>query len=124
MKYLKSVITSLLAFSPLINNAAELEINRPNTAVSLPMEGGKGSTFYTVDNDRFNVVVAFTVGSDEKEKLVRQVIQMTDGQTYRVSIGGFGSDQKATTIKLTRKNKVILARVVSCASRAAISNCL
>ncbi|MCG7897002.1 MAG: hypothetical protein JAY85_00935 [Candidatus Thiodiazotropha weberae] len=124
MKYLKSVIASLLAFSPLINNAAELEINRPNTAVSLPMEGGKGSTFYTVDNDRFNVVVAFTVGSDEKEKLVRQVIQMTDGQTYRVSIGGFGSDQKATTIKLTRKNKVILARVVSCASRAAISNCL
>ncbi|ODB86484.1 hypothetical protein A3195_12815 [Candidatus Thiodiazotropha endoloripes] len=124
MKYLKSVIASLLAFSPLINNAAELEINRPNTAVSLPMEGGKGSTFYTVDNDRFNVVVAFTVGSDEKEKLVRQVIQMTDDQTYRVSIGGFGSDQKATTIKLTRKNKVILARVVSCASRAAISNCL
>ncbi|MCG7990453.1 MAG: hypothetical protein JAY99_09920 [Candidatus Thiodiazotropha lotti] len=124
MKYLKSVITSLLAFSPLINNAAELEINRPNTAVSLPMEGGKGSTFYTVDNDRFNVVVAFTVGSDEKEKLVRQVIQMTDGQTYRVSIGGFVSNQKATTIKLTRKNKVILARVVSCASRAAISNCL
>ncbi|WP_155523056.1 hypothetical protein [Candidatus Thiodiazotropha endoloripes] len=49
---------------------------------------------------------------------------MTDDQTYRVSIGGFGSDQKATTIKLTRKNKVILARVVSCASRAAISNCL
>ncbi|MCG7901675.1 MAG: hypothetical protein JAY60_04555 [Candidatus Thiodiazotropha weberae] len=124
MKYLKSVIASLLAFSPLINNAAELEINRPNTAVSLPMEGGKGSTFYTVDNDRFNVVVAFTVGSDEKEKLVRQVIQMTDGQTYRVSIGGFVSNQKATTIKLTRKNKVILARVVSCASRAAISNCL
>ncbi|ODB88513.1 hypothetical protein A3193_06600 [Candidatus Thiodiazotropha endoloripes] len=77
-----------------------------------------------MDNDRFNVVVAFTVGSDEKEKLVRQVIQMTDDQTYRVSIGGFGSDQKATTIKLTRKNKVILARVVSCASRAAISNCL
>lgn len=124
LKYLISVITSLLALSPLFVNAAELEISRPNTAVTLPMENGKGSAFYSVDGDRYNVVVAFTVGSEEKEKLVRQVVQMTDGQTYRVSIGGFGDDQQATTIKLMRKNGIIQALVVSCASRETISDCL
>ncbi|MEW8323307.1 MAG: hypothetical protein AB2606_11740 [Candidatus Thiodiazotropha taylori] len=124
MKYLISVITSLLALSPLFVNAAELEISQPNTAVTLPMENGKGSAFYSVDGDRYNVVVAFTVGSEEKEKLVRQVVQMTDGQTYRVSIGGFGNDQQATTIKLMRKKRIIQAHVVSCAGRETISNCL
>lgn len=88
------------------------------------MEDGKGSAFYSVDGDRYNVVVAFTVGSEETEKLVRQVVQMTDGQTYRVSIGGFGDDQQATTIKLMRKNGIIQALVVSCASRETISDCL
>ena len=118
------VIASLLALCPQFVNALEIEINTPNTAVTLPMEGRKGSAFYTVENDRFNVVVAFTVGSDEKEQLIRQVIQLTDGQTYRVSIGGFGSNLKATTISLARKNMAILASVVSCDTKETMSNCL
>jgi hypothetical protein len=118
------VITGLLALWPLTVKAVEIEMNTPNAAVSLPIEGRKGSTFYTVDGDRFNVVVAFTVGSGEKEQLIRQVVQLTDGQTYRVSIGGFGDDTKATTISLTRRDRVVLAKIVSCASRETIANCI
>jgi hypothetical protein len=124
LKYLYLVITSLLALCPLIVKAVELEMSTPNAAVSLPLEGRKGSTFYTVDGDRFNVVVAFTVGSGENEQLIRQVVQLIDGQTYRVSIGGFGADTKATTIRLKRKDKVVRAKIITCANRETIANCI
>jgi hypothetical protein len=124
LKVLFRLIAGLLALSPLYVHAIEFVMSTPNAAVTLPIEGSKGSSFYVVDGERFNVIVAFTVGSEDKEQLVRQVIQLMDGQTYQVSIGGFGLDTKATTVRLTRKDQAILAKVVSCESRETISNCL
>ncbi|MEJ2619183.1 MAG: hypothetical protein P8163_02730 [Candidatus Thiodiazotropha sp.] len=124
MKYLYAGLAGLWALSPWYAQAVEFVMSAPNAAVTLPIEGSKGSSFYTVDGDRFNVIVAFTVGPEDNEQLVRQVIQLMDGQTYRVSIGGFALDTKATTISLTRKDQAILAKIVSCESRETMANCL
>jgi hypothetical protein len=77
-----------------------------------------------VDGDHFNVIVAFTAGPDENAQLVRQVFQLKDGQSYRVSIGGFGGNQQATAIKMKREKDHILADVISCESREKIASCI
>jgi hypothetical protein len=99
-------------------------IQTPNTSTSLRFGDRYASAFYTVDGDHFNVTVAFSAGPEAHAQLVRQVFQLKDGQSYRVSIGGYGADQQATTIKMKREREHILADVVTCDSRAKIANCI
>jgi hypothetical protein len=104
-------------------SAEDIVLERPNAALSLPIADHYASVFYTVKNEMFNVVVAFALGSDD-EHLVRQTIQLVDGQIFKLSIGGYGRNEQATTIRLTRNKDVIFAHVVSCDSRDEISNCI
>ncbi len=124
MKYLPFLLTAVLTLSTFQAMAEITLMDTPNASTSLRFGDRYASTFYTVDGDHFNVIVAFTAGPDENAQLVRQVFQLKDGQSYRISIGGYGADQQATTIKMKREKEHVLADVVSCESRAKNANCI
>jgi len=104
--------------------AETLVMDKPLIANTLPFSDRYASVFYTVDEAHFNLVVAISVGEGEQAQLIRQTIQLIDGQTYHLSIGGYAGHQQATTLRLTRRNERILAEVASCESRAQIADCL
>jgi len=104
--------------------AEQVVMDTPLIATTLPFSDRYASAFYTVDREHFNLVVAFSIGQDEAAQLIRQTIQLDEGQTYRLSIGGYATHQQATTLRLTRQNDRILAEVTICESRARVANCL
>jgi hypothetical protein len=61
LKVLFQVISGLLVLSSWYTQAVDIVMSIPNAAVTLPIEGSKGSSFYIVDGERFNVIVAFTL---------------------------------------------------------------
>lgn len=124
MKYLSPFLAAILTLTASLAMAETIVIETPNASTSLRFGERYASTFYTVDGDHFNVIVAFSAGPDENAQLVRQVFQLKDGQSYRVSIGGYGADQQATTIKMKREKDQILADVVTCDSREMIASCI
>ena len=124
MKYLSFFLTIALTLTTSLVLAETTLMETPNASTSLRFGDRYASAFYTVDGDHFNVIVAISAGPEEHAQLVRQVFQLKDGQSYRVSIGGYGDNQQATTIKMKREKKHILADVVTCDSRAEIANCI
>jgi hypothetical protein len=124
MKYLSLFLTATLTLTTSLVMAETTLMDTPNASASLRFGDQYASAFYTVDGDHFNVIVAFSAGPEEDAQLVRQVFQLKDGQSYRVSIGGYGDNQQATTIKMKRERDHILADVVTCDSRAKIANCI
>jgi hypothetical protein len=123
MKYL-AFLLSILIFSNASSVMADaIVMDKPKIASTLPFADRYASAFYIVDRDYFNVVIAFAAGVEGSEQLIRQRIQLADGQTYRLSIGGYGDNEQATTISMTRKKDVILADVMRCESRETMAKC-
>jgi opacity protein-like surface antigen len=110
----------LLAFAATIGTslaiAEETVMDQPMAATTLRFADSYASAFYTVDKAHYKVVLAFAAGSQDDKQLIRQTIQLEDGQTYRLSIGGYGNNEQASTISITRNNGQILADVVTCES--------
>jgi hypothetical protein len=124
MKYLYLLRAIALTTVAPLAMAEETVMDTPNASVTLPFADSYASTFYTVDNDIFRVVIAFATASEENEKLIRQIVQLKDGQSYRLSIGGYGNETQATTITMTRKNARILVDVASCQSAVEMASCI
>jgi hypothetical protein len=123
MKYLVFLL-SILIFSNASSVMADaIVMDKPKIAITLPFDDRYASAFYIVDGDYFNVVIAFAAGVAGSEQLIRQRIQLADGQTYRLSIGGYGDNEQAITISMTRKKDVILADVMRCESRETMAKC-
>lgn len=80
------------------------------------------SAFYTVNEESYEVVVTFATGLEGSEQPIQQTIQLEDGQTYRVSIGGFGGTKPSSTLSMTRKNNRILADVTTAGAEAGLAN--
>ncbi len=104
--------------------AEEVVMDTPLIATTLAFSDRYASAFYTVDHEHFNLVLAFSIGEDEEAQLIRQTIQLDEGQTYRLSIGGYAAHQRASTLLLTRRHGRILAQVTRCDSRSSIANCI
>jgi hypothetical protein len=104
--------------------AEERVMDQPMIATTLRFADRYASAFYTVDKDHYKVVVAYAAGPKDDEQLIRQTIQLKDGQTYRLSIGGYGDNEQASTISMTRTNDRIMAEVVTCKSKESMENCI
>lgn len=123
MKYLAFLLSFLFFADTSSVMADAIVMDQPKVANTLPFADRYASAFYIVDRDFFNVVIAFATGVEGSEQLIRQRIQLADGQTYRLSIGGYGDNEQATTISMTRKKEVILADVMRCESRETMAKC-
>ncbi|PVV10598.1 MAG: hypothetical protein B6D77_08235 [gamma proteobacterium symbiont of Ctena orbiculata] len=124
MNYLRALLAVTLYFSTPIAISEEILIDTPMAATTLQFADRYASIFYMEGEESYKVILAFSTGQEENEQLVRQSLYLADGQSYQLSIGGYGADQKATTIKMKRENEYILADVVTCDSREKIANCI
>jgi hypothetical protein len=124
MKYLNCISVAILTLISSLSVAEEIILDTPNTATTLPLKNRYASTFFTVDEDNFNVVVAVSMGTDVDDQLVRQIVQLADGQTFQLSIGGYADHENATTIRMHRKKDLIITDVQSCETRESMANCI
>jgi hypothetical protein len=124
MKYLCFLLAIALMTGSSMAIAEQSVLDQPMTATTLRFADSYASAFFTVDKDNYNVVVAYAAGPKDSEQLIRQTIQLKDGQTYRLSIGGYGDNEQASTISMTRTNDRIMADVVTCKSKESMENCI
>jgi hypothetical protein len=124
MKHLAHFLAVLLMLASFKTLADITLMENPNTSITLRFGERYASTFYTVDGDHFNVVVAFSIGEGRRAQLIRQVFQLTDGQIHQISIGGYGDDEAAVTIKMRRVMERIQAEVITCHSKSEIKDCI
>jgi hypothetical protein len=124
MNCIRWLIAAALSTGTALATAEETIIDQPMTATSLRFADRYASVFYTVDSERYNLVVAIAAGAQDNAQLIRQTIQLKDGQSYRLSIGGYGNNEQATTIRMTRRDKRIVANVITCPSKADMANCI
>jgi hypothetical protein len=124
MKSLRLLIAVTLTMTPPFAMAEQIVMESPRTAMTLRYADRYASAFYTVDREIYRVVLAFSVGPENNAQLIRQTFQLTDGQSYRLSIGGYGKNEQATTISMTRQHDHILADVVTCESKSSMANCI
>ncbi len=108
--------TILVAGSSPAVIAEEVVMSQPLAATTLRYSGHYASAFYTVDKGLFNVVLAFAAGPEGAQQLIRQRFQLQEGQTYRLSIGGYAGNRGSTTISMTRQHNRILAQITTCES--------
>jgi hypothetical protein len=124
MKYLQTLLAVFFFFSAPLAVAKDIEVDTPMAATTLQLADRHASLFFTVDKTFYKVVFAFSTGMGENEQLIRQTIQLADGQTYQLSIGGYGINEQASTISMTRKDDRILTHVVTCKSKEEMTNCI
>jgi hypothetical protein len=124
MKYSCFLLAIALMTGSTLAIAEKSVMDQPMTAATLRFADRYASAFYTVDKDHYKVVVAYAAGSQDGEQLIRQTIQLKDGQSFRLSIGGYGDNEQASKISLTRTNGRILADVVTCESKESMANCI
>ncbi|MEJ2453353.1 MAG: hypothetical protein P8103_04245 [Candidatus Thiodiazotropha sp.] len=116
--------TILVACSSPCVIAEEVVMSQPLAATTLRYSDHYASAFYTVDKGLFNVVLAFTTGMEGDQQLIRQRFQLEEGQTYRLSIGGYAGNRGSTSISMTRKHNRILAEITTCESGQGMPNCI
>ena len=124
MKHFRLPLALILTLGAPLAVADETVIDQPMTATTLRFPDRTVSAFYTVEHAHFNVVVAIAAGAPAHEQLIRQTFQLDEGQSYRLSIGGYGSEERATTLRMTRQHDRILANVTTCESKQQMANCI
>jgi len=124
MKHFRLPLALILTLGAPLAVADETVIDQPMTATTLHFPDRTVSAFYTVEHAHFNVVVAIAAGAPAHEQLIRQTFQLDEGQSYRLSIGGYGSEERATTLRMTRQHDRILANVTTCESKQQMANCI
>jgi hypothetical protein len=124
MKYLRILFVTVLGFNAPLAISQDIVIDTPMAATTLAFADRNASIFYTVNEDIYKVILAFSVGKEENEQLIRQSLQLAEGQSYRLSIGGYGIDEQASTISITRKDGHLLAGIVTCETKEQMANCL
>jgi hypothetical protein len=123
MKYFCFPLAVALMSGSSMAIADEHVMDQPMTATTLRFADRYISAFYTVDKDDYNIVIAYAAGSQEGEQLIRQTVQLKDGQSYRLSFGGYGGNEQASTISMTRTKDRILASVVTCDTKEQMARC-
>jgi hypothetical protein len=83
------------------NVAASYSLLKPLHGAALWFADRFASVYYTVDNDNFEVVTTIVEGVAGGDPMQTRV-QLSDGETNTVSIGGPGHDVPLTTLNLTR----------------------
>jgi hypothetical protein len=124
MKFFCFLLATALTTVATTATAEITVMDTPKAGTTLKLPNRSVSTFYTIDGEQYKVVVTFTAGSHNKLQPIKQIIQLTDGQTYRLSIGGYGDDKSITTLSMTRNKSRILAEVSSCEQKDSLANCL
>ena len=123
MKYLKTVSAAIFALASSVSVAEEIILDTPNSATTLPVKNRYASAFFTVNQGHFNVVVALSMGTGVNDQLIRQVIQLADGQSYQLSIGGYAGHEVTTRIEMSREKDFIVADIQSCEPGEDSVNC-
>jgi hypothetical protein len=124
MKYLRFLLAASCLFGTPLAISDDVVIDTPMAATTLQFADRYASIFYVKNEDFYKVVFAFSTGKGEKEQLIRQSLQLADGQSFKLSIGGYGANEQASTISIRRKDEHILAGVVSCESKQTMANCI
>jgi hypothetical protein len=124
MKYLGFLFAVSSLFCTPLAISDDVVIDTPMTATTLPFADRYASIFYIESEDLYKVVFAFSAGKGENEQLIRQSVQLAEGQSYKVSIGGYGANEQAFTISIRRQNDSILAATVTCETKQEMANCI
>ncbi|MES9972590.1 MAG: hypothetical protein ABW092_21350 [Candidatus Thiodiazotropha sp.] len=124
MNYLRALLAVTLYFSTPLAISEEVLIDTPMAATTVQFADRYASIFYMEGDQSYKVILAFSTGQEESEQLVRQSLYLVDGQSYQLSIGGYGLNEKASTISLTRQQDHILANVVTCESKQEMAKCI
>jgi hypothetical protein len=124
MKYLSLFLAFALSTSSSLILAEETVLDTPLANTALQLGEQTANLFYSVRDDYFQVVVVFSIGSDRKQQPIRQIIQLEEDQTYRLSIGRYGSNTPSNMLSITRENNHILANVIYCESGEGLGECL
>lgn len=112
MKLFSFLFATLLVISASVTQADVTVMDTPMAGTTMYLTQRQISTYYTVDGDHYSVVVVFPTGSDSNPQPVKQTIQLSEGQTFNISIGGYGNDRTTSTLKMTRNNSQIIAEVL------------
>lgn len=124
MKYLRTLLAVTFFFNASLAVSDDVVIDTPMAATTLYLTDRQASIFYLEGEESYKVVLAFSTGQGEHEQLIRQSLQLQDGQSHRVSIGGYGLNEQASTISITRKHDKIVAAIVTCETRETMANCI
>ncbi|MES9992149.1 MAG: hypothetical protein ABW098_09360 [Candidatus Thiodiazotropha sp.] len=124
MNYLRALLAVTLYFSTPLAISEEVLIDTPMAATTVQFADRYASIFYMEGDESYKVILAFSTGEEENEQLVRQSLYLVDGQSYQLSIGGYGINEQASTISLTRQQDHILANVVTCESKQEMVKCI
>ncbi len=122
MKFMHILLAAVMSAGAPLAMAEETVLDTPLAGSTLLFADRFASAFYTVNEECYEVVVTFATGQEGSERPIQQTIQLEDGQTYRVSIGGFGENQLTTTLSMTRNNNQILADVTTGVSGLGLAN--
>ncbi|MES9945842.1 MAG: hypothetical protein ABW080_12865 [Candidatus Thiodiazotropha sp.] len=124
MKYLRTLLAVTLLFTTPLANSDDVVIDTPMAATTVHFADRYASIFYMQDEESYKVILAFPTGKGKHEQLVRQSLYLADGQSYQLSIGGYGINEQASTISITRRDDHILADIVTCESRQNMAKCI
>ncbi|MEW8034916.1 MAG: hypothetical protein AB2608_08615 [Candidatus Thiodiazotropha sp.] len=124
MKYLQLLLAVTLYLATLLAISDEIVIDTPMTATTVQFADRYASIFYMEGEESYKVILAFPTGEAKNEQLIRQSLYLADGQSFQLSIGGYGINQEATTISITRQDDHILAGIVTCEGKQEMANCI
>jgi hypothetical protein len=123
MKKMYLFIAISLTLGTPLTMAQETVLDRPLSGKTLRFDDHYANAYYMTNQGKYQVVVTYEAGSDGNERPVRQVIQLEDGQTYQMSIGGYGDDKQISMLSISRENDRILANSMSCVPDETGANC-
>ena len=95
----------LLALFALSLNASAETLTGPLHGNTLALADRQASIYYTVHNNRFEVVT--TIGDGEGD-LLRFVAGIGEGEQQQIVLGGYGEDKRHTSLILSRSGDAIM----------------
>ena len=97
-----------LALFALSLNASAETLTGPIHGNTLAFADRQASIYYTVHNDSFEVVT--TIGTGEGD-LLRFEAELRDGEQQRITLGGYGENQRHASLILSRSGDTVTADI-------------
>lgn len=107
------VIVALLAASSTPVMAVETALKAPLAGSTLWFSDKYTNAFYAIEPETHLVVISFAAGLKDDTQPIQHTVQLSNGQKYKVSVGGYGENRLTVTLTLTRTDDHIVANVTT-----------
>ncbi len=107
------IMAALLTASSTQVMAVETAVKSPLAGSTLWFSDKYTSAFYAVEPETYQVVISFAAGPKDDTQPIQHTVQLNDGQSYEVSVGGYGENRLTVTLTLTRTDNRIVTNVTT-----------